>query len=73
MSGVSLGMRDRLQGFQPEDLPLREMRVSQYQLASAMGNACSLNVVVAILPKALYLSKLITKAQYRMACGTVVG
>ena len=38
-----------------------------------MGNACSLNVVVAILPKALYLSKLITKAQYRMACGTVVG
>ncbi len=54
----------RLQGFAIEDLPLASINVSESQLASALGDACSLNVVMMILPKALFLSNLITRRDY---------
>ena len=53
----------RLQGFKTADLPYRTMGVSAQELASALGNSMSLNVVMAILPTALYNAKLITKAE----------
>ena len=44
----------RLQGFEPSELPRKGMVVSAAELAGALGNSMSLNVVMALLPKALY-------------------
>ena len=60
---VALNDFIRLQGFETTDLPHKTMRVSAADLASALGNAMSLNVVMAILPKALYNAGLITKSE----------
>ena len=63
--GGRLTVKDfiRLQGFQTTDLPRKTMGVSASELASALGNSMSLNVVMAILPLAFYTSRLITQAE----------
>ena len=64
--GGPLSLEDmmRLQGFAPEDLPIQKIGVSASQMAGALGNACSLNVMKAILPRALYLASIIQKTEY---------
>ena len=60
---VALNDFIRLQGFATRDLPHMTMGVTATELASALGNVMSLNVVMAILPKALYNAGLITKSE----------
>ena len=54
-----------LHGFEREDLPMKTIGVTEQAMATAMGNAQSLNVEMAILPKILFLSGLITKGEHK--------
>ena len=54
-----------LQGFQPQDLPMKTIGVTPAQLAAALGNAQSLNVVIALLPRVLWLARVITNAEFK--------
>ena len=53
-----------LQGFAPGTINWKSAGVTDKQFASCLGNAQSLNVVVAILPYALYLAKVFDKDDF---------
>ena len=55
----------RLQGFEPRDIPIKTIGVTPRALAAAMGHAQFLNVVMAILPRALFLARLITRDEFK--------
>ena len=67
MKGAPLSVEDmmRLQGFEPTDFGnYSEIGVSHRAMAGCLGNAQSLNVVMKLIPRALFLAKLISRDEY---------
>ena len=65
--GAPLNVRDmmHLQGFNVSDFGDYEaLGVTQTAMAGCLGNAQSLNVVMQVLPRALFLSRLISKDEF---------
>ena len=53
-----------LQGFMPTTIKWKSFGISDKKFAGCLGNAQSLNVVVALLPHALYMAKIIDKQDF---------
>ena len=53
-----------LQGFPKDSLSWREVGMSDGSFAAALGNSMSLNVILALLPHALYMSRMISESQF---------
>ena len=53
-----------LQGFMPTTIKWKSLGISDKKFAGCLGNAQSLNVVVALLPYALYMAKIIDKQDF---------
>ena len=71
--GGPLNGRDMaaLQGFDEDDIDWRGAGVSASQFAACLGDAQSLNLVMALLPQMLYLSKLITAEEFDVVTSQV--
>ena len=61
---LSLSELMMLQGFQPAAVAWEEAGLTASQMAQCLGNAQSWNVVVAVLPRLLYLAKLIDSKDF---------
>ena len=59
----------RLQGFDTTDLPRKILKVSAAELAGALGNSMSLNVVMKVLPRVLFAASLITRKEAKQMGG----
>ena len=61
---MALSEMAMLQGFAPHELDWEGAQASKSAYAACLGNAQSLNVVMAVLPHLLYFAKLATKAEF---------
>jgi hypothetical protein len=59
----------KLQGFRCDEVAWEAAGVKERAYCGALGNAMSLNVVVRLLPRALYSAKIVkTRAEYEFLC-----
>ena len=63
---------EMLQGIEPSELDWSGAGLTRAQYGGCLGNAMSANVLEAILPRALYMARIIGRRQYTAVVSSTV-